>query len=99
MPIILSGPKFWGGNRGGRAGVIIELCVFNCLIFQLTFCFGGETEPLVGETHPAGLCADKPLLLHVCNLTVAVNIMVTTLSIVCTPTCTCSSLGCNDWSN
>ena len=23
--------------------------------------FGGETEPLGGETHPAGLYADKPL--------------------------------------
>ena len=24
--------------------------------------FGGETEPLGGETHPAGLYADKPLI-------------------------------------
>ena len=24
--------------------------------------FGGETEPLGGEIHPAGLYADKPLL-------------------------------------
>ena len=29
---VLSGPKVFGGNRGGRDGVIIELCVFNCLI-------------------------------------------------------------------
>ena len=24
--------------------------------------FGGETEPLGGETHPAGLYADKPMM-------------------------------------
>ena len=55
---VLSGPKFWGGNRGGRAGVIIVkqvLCVFNCLINK----FG---EPLVGETDPTGLYADKPMM-------------------------------------
>ena len=29
--------------------------------------FWGETEPFVGETHPAGLCADKPLV-HVLSV-------------------------------
>ena len=58
------GQTFWGGNRGGRAGVKQELCVFNCLIkyfMNLFLTSGRETEPLVGETHPAGLYADKPL--------------------------------------
>ena len=43
---VLSGPKVFGGNRGGRDGVIIELCVFNCLInknsINFVVKFGGE---------------------------------------------------------
>ena len=35
-----------------------ELCVFNCLINKILI---RETEPFVGETHPAGHYADKPL--------------------------------------
>ena len=66
---VLSGPNILGGNSGGRAGVIIvkqELCVFNCpkfscILINFLYIFGVETEPLVGETHPAGLYVDKPL--------------------------------------